>query len=401
MLSAKVFTANVILMSGRFEINSKISEHMRLARCRHLLTFALVLIGFAGSSCSPVLREAGGETSNPTLNPIEILEKSPRMYHIAFRSIADSIETALSSSYLAGSLDAASFPRPRVLAALKDSSRTEDLMAREIAELEYVKASRRFDAGAEQAASYHLKRAMTADPSFRPPYIMLGDMLLERDAIERAFDLFSRVLTWDSTDSNALVGLATCAIKMGRIADARKALVDAVIFDRVNLKAWSLLSLVVGTQGCSTANHDVPELGLVRKLRGRHYKIVIDASLEDCPVEATAWIAYASERAVWKYEDKYKTYFGVTKYAPTYEEDVDCYMVLAAAWKTLAQRDSAACDPEYLEYLSKVAEDGYLVSHVLFDRVCIKAPTAARQFSVEVIGKMREYVNTYVIVPKG
>jgi tetratricopeptide (TPR) repeat protein len=360
------------------------------------LRLGLVLTGLAVFSCSPRLLDQ----SEATRNPIEILDKSPRIYQIAFKSFADSLETARASSYITGSLDVALFPDKRVEAALKDSAAAEGLRPREVAEVEYIKARRRFDVGAFGVAAYHLKQAMAADHTYRPAYLLLGELLLERKAVEEASDLFCKVLEQDSTDSDAFIGLARCDILMGRLDDARRALVDAVIFDRVNLKAWSLLSSIVEFQGCQLANHDAPELGLVRKLRGRHLKILIDQSLEDCPVAATAWIAYASERAVWKYEDKYKQYFGVTKYAATYEEDVDCYMVLAAAWKTLAQRDSAACDPAYLDYLDRVAEDGYLVSHVLFDHVCIEAPGAARFFTFEVIAKLRDYVNTYVIVPE-
>jgi tetratricopeptide (TPR) repeat protein len=368
-----------------------------------LLAAGLAALGaLAGLSCSPQLLEGDAEI----LNPIEILNRSPRIYQIAFKAFADSIETARASAYLAGSLDVATSPGDVVQAALDDSTRVVNLAPRQVAEVEYIKARRRFDAGADRAAGYHLKRAMEADPTYRPAYLLLGDMLLERMAVEEARDVFGKVLEQDSTDSDALVGLARCHALRGRISDARRALVDAVIFDRVNLKAWSLLGMVAGFDGCRVANHDAPELGLVRKLRGRHLKILIDDSLKECPVEATAWIAYASERAVWKYEDKYKRNFGVGKYAATFEEDIDCYMVLAAAWKTLAQQDSSAlldsvaCDPVYLEYLERVAEDGYLVSHVLFDHVCIKAPGAARYFTSDVIARMREYVDTYVIVPK-
>jgi tetratricopeptide (TPR) repeat protein len=366
------------------------------AKSKINLRLGLVLAGLAVLSCSPRLLDQG-EASR---NPIDILDKSPRIYEIAFKSFADSLETARASSYIAGSLDVALFPGARIEAALGDSEAAEGLQPREVAEVEYIKARRRFDAGASGAAAYHLKQALAADHTYRPAYLLLGELLLERGAVGEACDLFGKVLEQDSTDSDAFIGLARCHMLMGRVDDARKALVDAVIFDRVNLKAWSMLSSIVEFQGCQLANHDAPELGLVRKLRGRHFKILIDQSLQDCPVEATAWIAYASERAVWKYEDKYKEYFGVTKYARTYEEDVDCYMVLAAAWETLAQRDSAACDPAYLDYLDRVAVDGYLVSHVLFDRVCIDAPGAARFFTVDVIAKLREYINAYVIVPK-
>lgn len=363
---------------------------------------ALGLAGLAGLSCTPRLLDGGGET----LNPIEILNRSPRVYQIAFKAFADSIETTRASAYIAGSLEAAASPGEMVEAALADSSKIADLAPRQVAQVEYIKARRRFDVGADRAAGYHLKRAMAADPGYRPPYLLLGEMLLDRRAVDEACDVFSKVLERDSTDSDALVGLARCHAMSGRLSDARRALVDAVIFDRVNLRAWSLLGMVADFEGCQVLSHDAPELGLVRKLRGRHYRILIDESLRECPVEATAWIAYASERAVWKYEDKYKRNFGVGKYVPTFEEDVDCYMVLAAAWKTLAQADSitppdsAVCDPAYLEYLERVADDGYLVSHVLFDHVCIKAPGAARYFTGDVIARIREYVDAYVIIPK-
>jgi tetratricopeptide (TPR) repeat protein len=413
MLSAWVFTADVILMWKEGEINSErfdAPEPARQAgygvrpwwgapwRGTFLLAVALVAAGGAFVSCSPALIDKTGGV----LNPLEILDKSPRIYEIAFKSIGDSIETDRASSYIMGSLDLSAIPSDKVAAAMHDSTRIARLTPRERAQLEYVKATRRDDVGAEQAAAGHLKSAMSADPSYRPPYILLGRMLVERGALRQAYDLYSQVLSWDSTDADALVGIAQCHMRMGNLDDARRALVDAVIFDRDNLEAWSALSTVLGHEGLSIVDHDAPDLGLARPVRGRHYEILVDTSLEDCPTEATAWIAYASERAVWRYEGKYKRFFGVTRYMPTYEEDVDCYMVLAAAWRTLAKSDTVGynepCDPAYLDYLSRVADDGYLVSHVLFDHVCVGAPGAARHFSAEVLDKLREYVNTYVIV---
>lgn len=423
-------------MPYRFEINSNVAERAasrglegstrrasgfgglksRLRSAR-LLRFALACaVLVACASCNPRLLE------NPALleNPLEVLEKSPNIYQVTFRSIADSIETQRASDYLNGDLEYA-LPAPaRVLAALADSTKAKRLSRRETAQLEYLKARRRFEAGAPQAAAYHLKRAMDADETYRPPYLLLGDMLLERNAVEQAFDLYKKILTWDPADADALVGLAQCEIRAGGVEDARKALVDAVIFDRVSLRAWGDLAIVASHLGMTVANHDAPDLGLAKRTTGRHYDIVIDRSLEDCPLQATAWIAYASERAVWRYEGKYRRRFGPSRYARTYEEDIDCYMVLAAAWKTLAAedsvpasapdstvgsaqpavQDSASCDPRYLDYLSRVAGDGYLVSHVLFDHVCIENPSAARYFSVEVLDRLRDYVNTYVIVPK-
>jgi tetratricopeptide (TPR) repeat protein len=357
------------------------------------------------ASCSPVLLDLEPQPANP----IEVLDKSPRMYSIVFELLADSVDTERAAAYLRGGVDHEVRITRKALAAISDSTLYAKLSPREAAELEYYKAKRRYDAGAEQAASYHLKRAMAADKTYRPPYLLLGRMLVARGGLEQAHDLYATVLGWDNADSDALVGLARCELRMGNIARAQAALVDAVIYNRANLGAWSDLEGIAQLRGMSVSNHDAPELGLVRKERGRHYRIVIDDSLKDCPVGATAWIAFASERAVWQYEGKYKRRFGGSRYVLTYEEDVDCYTVLAAAWKTLvgqdstaiSSQDSTACDTAYLEYLGKVAEDGYLVSHVLFDYVCIQAPGAARYFSDEVLARLRDYVNTYVIVPRG
>lgn len=397
MLSAWTFASDVIVMTrgnGTSLNRSSWSPPEALRRYSVLIGIVLVLGPIA---CSPVVFDGTGGSASP----IDVLDKSPRIYQVGFRAIADSVETARASTYLQRNLDYAALPGPKVLAAVGDSVRARSLSSREAAQLEYYKARRRLDVGAEQAAAYHLKRAMAADATYRPPYLLLGEMLLGRGAFEQAFDLYSKVLTWDSADSDALVGLASCRLRMGNVVEARQALVDAVIFDRLNLKAWSNLHLVAAIQNLSIANHDAPDLGLVKKLRGRHLMIAVDASLKDCPVQAAAWITYASERAVWRYEGKYMKRFGPGRYQSTFEEDIDCYMVLAAAWKTLARQDSTGCDAAYLDYLSKVADDGYLVSHVLFDYVCLETPQAARYFSVEVLARLRDYVNTYVIVSDG
>jgi hypothetical protein len=133
--------------------------------------------------------------------------------------------------------------------------------------------------------------------------------------------------------------------------------------------------------------------------------MVVDSSLVECPLGASAWIVFASQRAVWQYEGKYQQRFGKTGYEPTYDEDVDCYMSLAVAWKVLTERrdslavtDSLTCDNEYLDFLAEVSDGGHLVSHILMDYICLKSPGTARLLSSEVIDRMRDYVDRFVIV---
>jgi hypothetical protein len=128
---------------------------------------------------------------------------------------------------------------------------------------------------------------------------------------------------------------------------------------------------------------------------------VVDSSLEACPSRATAWIVFASERAVWRYEGKFKRTLGLTRYRRTYQEDIDCFMALAAAWKILSQGDSTRCEDDYLDFMDRVAGDGYLVPHVLFDYVCLEEPRAARNFRADVIDEMRAYIANYILVTGG
>ncbi|MFH1312065.1 MAG: tetratricopeptide repeat protein [Candidatus Eisenbacteria bacterium] len=366
----------------------------KAARCvwngtsiRMLLLLPLLLT-FA---CSP--RLAGGPGAN--VNPVEILEKSPRIYHIGFETIADSMETLHASAYLAGGLVG------DLKAAAVEAGSLEHQSDAARVQTEYFKARRRYDAGASGIAVKHLRLALGIDPEFRPAQLLSAEMFLDDHKVKEAVGIYGRILNRDFTDSDALVGLARCLMLMGRLEEARRALIDAVIFDRVNLGAWQNLHVLGEVRDFTVATHDAPELGMTRKSAGRHYDIVVDASLEDCPVQAAAWIVFASQRAVWRYEGKHKRYLGVPRYVHTYEEDIDCYMALATAWKVLSQRDSISCDTRYFDYLDQVAEDGYLVPHVLFDHVCLEDPFAARGFSLETIDGLREYISRYVLVPKG
>jgi tetratricopeptide (TPR) repeat protein len=350
-----------------------------------------ILPVIAGLSCAPSL----SHYNDISVNPVEVLEKSPRIYHIGFEAIADSMGADLLSTYLRGSLNLALEPPPI------DQVPDADKPARTRAETEYWKARRRFEGGATEAAAMHLQKALEIDPGFKPPYLMLAELLFIQRRHKEAANLYLKVLTWDVTSSEALTGLAKCYMAVGRLDNARKALVDAVIFNRVNLEAWENLYVLGEVQDFTVTNHDAPELGIIRKIRHRHYDLVVEEALEECPIQATAWIVFASQRAVWRYEGKYKRYTGTTKYMPTYEEDVDCYMALAAAWKVLSRQDTTVCDSHYLDHLDQVADEGYLVPHVLFDYVCLKDPGAARDFSLEVIEEMRAYISRYVLVSEG
>ena len=360
---------------------------------RMLLTWLspAAVLAVLSVSCSPRVTGIGGAH----LNPVEVLERSPRVYHIRFEGLADSAETERAATYLEGGLD------PESVVALPDTTWLGELSDRDLSRLEYYKAVKRFRGGAGRASLNHIRRSLELDPGYGPSYIFLGKLLLAQGKIDEALDLFSRVLSWDLTNSEALVGLARCYMFTGEPDSARQALIDAVIYNRTNLEAWRNLHILGALEKFTVADHDIPVLGYVRKDRGRHYDLVIDDSLEDCPSQATAWIVFASQRAVWRYEGKFKHTMGVTRYRRTYEEDIDCFMALAAAWRILSESDSTVCEGDYLDHVSRVAEDGYLVPHVLFDYVCLEQPLAARNFRVEVIDKMRAYINDYVLVAGG
>jgi tetratricopeptide (TPR) repeat protein len=369
----------------------RIKIYVRNAWDRRVGGLLLVLPAVLALGCSP--RLAGGGSAS--LNPVEILDKSPRIYHIGFETIADSLETARAAAYLAGGL------MGDLERAAVDAGSAEHQPAASLAYIEYLKAKRRYEAGASGFAVKHLKKALEIDPEFRPAHLLSAEMLLDEHRVNEAASLFGRILSRDITDSDALVGLARCLMLMGRLDEAKQALVDAVIFDRVNLGAWQNLHVIGEVKDFTVAVHDAPELGMVRKAAGRHYDIVVDTSVEECPVQAAAWIVFASQRAVWRYEGKYKRYVGAKRYARTFEEDIDCYMSLAAAWKVLSQKDSISCDTRYFDHLDQVADDGYLVLHVLFDYVCLEDPFAARGFSADTVDGLRKYINRYVLVPRG
>lgn len=364
-----------------------IGSHIFMAR-----RFAFMAVFLAAvTSCSPRLTDIG----STSLNPVEVLERSPRIYHIRFEGFADSIETQRAASYFQGYLG------PAFDASPLDTADLETVTDRDRAVSEYYKAVRRFQAGAGRASLRHTRKALELNPAYEPSYVLLGKLLLAQGRVKEALNLFRRVVSWDATDSEALVGLAKCYMYTGRLDSARHTLIDAVIYDRLNLEAWSSLHMLGSVQKFRVADHDIAELGYVREDRGRHYDIVIEDSLEGCPSEATAWIVFASQRAVWRFEGKFKRTLGTTRYRRTYQEDIDCFMALAAAWKIVSGEDSTRCESEYLDYVSSVADDGFLVPHVLFDYVCLDQPLAARNFRSQVIDKMRTYVDTYVLVGGG
>jgi len=362
-----------------------------LKRMVRIWLSAAAALAVLSVSCSPRVTGIGGAN----LNPVEVLERSPRIYHIRFERFADSVETERAAAYLEGALD------PELAFAPPDPAGSEALSDRDMARLEYYKAVRRFRGGAGRASLMHIRKSLELDPGHGPSYVFLGKLLLAQGKTREALDLFRQVLSWDPTNSEALVGLARCYMFTGEPDSARQALIDAVIYNRTNLEAWRNLHILGAVERFTVADHDIPVLGYVRKDRGRHYDLVIDDSLEDCPSLATAWIVFASQRAVWRYEGKFKHTLGVTRYRRTYEEDIDCFMALAAAWRILSESDSTMCEGDYLDHVSRVAEDGYLVPHILFDYVCLEQPLAARNIRVEVIDKMRAYINDYVLVVGG
>jgi tetratricopeptide (TPR) repeat protein len=348
-------------------------------------------------ACSPALVNK----HDLNRNPVEIIEESPRVYHIKFEDFADSLETVRVINYMAGTA-------PRGLYIPEDVGDAE-ISRSDSALIEYRKALKRFDAGAGQAGLIHIRRAIELDPGFLPSYVVLARAFMAEGQILRAKDLLDQIVARNPTNSEALIELARCHMYMGQFEDARATLIDAVIYERTNLDAWGELQRLGMIDDFDVATRDAPELAFVEKARGRNLDMIVDSSLVDCPMEASAWIVFASQRAVWQFEGKYQQRYGQPRYEKTYDEDVDCYMSLAVAWKVLSeQRDSTAtdslsCADEYLDFLAEVSDGGHLVSHILMDYICLNSPGTARRLSPDVIDRMREYVDEFVIIrdPEG
>ncbi len=356
--------------------------------------FAAGLALILAAACAP----AAVGTRNLDRNPVEIIDESPRVYHIKFEDFADSLETIRARNYMRAAM-------PFGLYMDEDAGGREYSRA-DSAIIEYRKAAKRFRAGAGAAAMAHVRRAIELNPAFLPSYVVFARILLADGRVLRAQAVLEQVLSRDPANSEALTVLAKCHEYMGRLDAAREALVDAVIFDRINLEAWGELERLGLALEFDVATRDAPELAFVEKRWGRNLDIVIDSSLIDCPAEASAWMVFASQRAVWRYEGKYRQRYGAQPYERTYDEDIDCYMSLAVAWKVLTARPDStaagpdACDDDYLDFLARVSDGGHLVSHVLMDYICLNAPGTARRFPPEIIERMRDYVDKYVLIPR-
>lgn len=379
------------LSPGGFDISKRMHG-------RPLLALAATAFMVLVAACGPTLVRK----HDLDRNPVEIIEESPRVYHIKFEHFADSLETVRVINYMAGTA-------PRGLYIPVDVGDVQ-VSREDSALIEYRKAQKRLDAGVHEAGLMHIRRAIDLDPAFLPSYVVLARIFLADGQVLRAKDLLEQVLARSPTNSEALIELARCHMYLGQLEDARAALIDAVIFERTNLDAWGELKRLGMVQDFDVATRDAPELAFVEKARGRNLDMVVDSSLVDCPVGASAWIVFASQRAVWQFEGKYQQRYGKTRYERTYDEDVDCYMSLAVAYKvlsgqrdSLAVADSASCDNDYLDFLAEVSDGGHLVSHILMDYICLKSPGTARFLSQEVIDRMRDYVDKFVIIrePEG
>jgi Flp pilus assembly protein TadD len=159
-------------------------------------------------------------------NPMEVLQRSPRVYHVEYTAMVDSMETALATTYLAGGMRAERpFRRPADDAPEQGSTRDRALA-------EYWAARDLLETGADSAAVALLEKALETDPTFMMGHMYLGEVLLGQGRVEDAAVIFARILSHDSRNSRAIAGLARCYLKIGDGDKARSALIDAVIFDR-------------------------------------------------------------------------------------------------------------------------------------------------------------------------
>lgn len=171
--------------------------------------------------------------------------------------------------------------------------------------------------------------------------------------------------------------------------EAQEAFLMGVICDRGSAQAWEKLESLLQKKGKKAERFKVKRLAwmaekdkakkeegpviegeeeLWGELSGEEGPIPLFYNTGKLPQEVTVtWLLYLRNRALWREEGRFQKEFpGEKEYRPSFREEVDCFSVLADAWRLVRAERPEIQNPD-LNALLEIQEKGLLKGYVLFE----------------------------------
>ena len=250
---------------------------------------------------------------------------------------------------------------------------------------------------AKAAQAY--ERALHADPKLYDAALFAGDMYFKLDQNTKAEEWYGRAIQINSDRETAYRYSATPYLRAGKLDEAKKRYIDAVVAEPYNRMTWSGLNQWAQAAGVKLEHPTIEIPTSVTAKEGGNLAINIDPKVlenKGDPTGSGAWMVYGIYRASWKMSEFAKAFPNEKSYRHSLREEAAALAGVVEAVK-LQQKEKkiTKLDPS-LANLVKLSDEGLLEPYVLFalaDKGIAQDYAEYRKINRE---KLRRYLIEYV-----
>jgi hypothetical protein len=245
-------------------------------------------------------------------------------------------------------------------AAFSDRKEVDDAM---------IAAEGDFSRGDMDKAREGYLRALLLDPNNYGAALFIGDVYFKQHVYGSAGEWFARAIKIDPDKETAYRYWGDALGAMGNDRGAREKLIDAIVADPYNSRAWTGLTNWLQRNKLVLNNLRLKDGSNVSAKDETHINITLDSSFGKNDPNGLAWTSYSLGRASW-HGDRFKKEFpNEPHYRRTMREESDSLGLMITVLKE--QKDYAKrvkqLDPS-LQALIKIQEAGFLDAFVLLNR---------------------------------
>lgn len=253
---------------------------------------------------------------------------------------------------------------------------------------------------AKAAAAY--EGALRADPKLYDAALFAGDMYFKLDQNAKAEEWYGRAIQINPNRETAYRYSATPYLRAGKLDEAKKRYIDAVIAEPYNRMTWSGLGQWAEAAGVRLGHPRIEIPTTVKPGEGNNINITIDPKVvekKDDPTGAGAWMFYGLHRANWKISEFAKAFPNEKTYRHSLREEAAALAGVVEAVKLQQKEKKITQLDSSLANLVKLFDEGLLESYILFALVDRGISMDYPDYRSTNREKLRRYLVAYVTAP--
>jgi tetratricopeptide (TPR) repeat protein len=279
-------------------------------------------------------------------------------------------------------------------------------------------AEKLFRSGDLEKAEVEYKACLALQPRYGTGWLCLGDVPFGRKDYASALEDYRKAIEIDPSLAQAHRFAADALAHLGKYLEAEEEYINAVAWDPGYSEAWQALKDLGKSVGFTVEEHPFrPPAGLLGSGNDGSVQIGIPKDQGGKDSDATRWLAYATCKAVWRFEPGFREKHGAkagSKYELSSAEEQSCLAtyIEGALNNEKAERSRrkqteleidalAASAPGDVGFLFTVLKSGMLYEYVLFEDIGRFCPSAVSLYPSSAIDRVKAYLQRFVVIHPG